>query len=492
MEQRPNGENWTIPERSSVVNYGADSRSETSFLAHWSVKSDKSLRFGAFGSARTGTDVGVQVAEELRPRIYHFRAERFNAGSCAFGRDSSLASNASNLAEVLNALQSNRDRFQLFNDLVREILPQIQWVSVRPHPASNQWLEIVIWNHDPGTQRDDLAIPLNESGTGVGQVLAILYVVLTSSYPRTIIIDEPQSFLHRGASRKLMEVLKRYSQHQFIISTHSPTVITATNPRTMTLVRQQDGQSLIEILNATEIAQQRRYLAEVGATPGDVFGADNILWVEGDTEQECFPLILEHVTKRPLMGTIIKGIKHTGDLEGKHAELVFEIYDRLSQGRSLLPPALAFILDDEGRTSQQKAEMQRRSHNRAYFIPRRMYENYLLVPAAISSVIASIEGFSERSIPIDEIETLITAKLTDARYYRSRVVPEQEQRIRLIDGASILRDIFSELSETRCAFDKVRHSLLLTRWIIENSPNELQELSEFLDRVFESENSRDS
>jgi len=258
----------------------------------------------------------------------------------------------------------------------------------------------------------------------------------------------------------------------------------------MTLVRQQNGRSLIEILDATEIAQQRRYLAEVGATPGDVFGADNILWVEGDTEQECFPLILEHLTKRPLMGTIIKGIKHTGDLEGKHAELVFEIYDRLSQGRSLLPPALAFILDDEGRTPQQKAEIVRRSHNHAYFIPRRMYENYLLVPAAIHYIISSIEGFTERSIPTEEIDILITARLADARYYRQRIVPEEEQRIRLADAAGILRDIFSELSETRCTFDKVRHSLVLTKWIIENSPAEFEELSEFLDQVLEIENGK--
>jgi len=48
-------------------------------------------------------------------------------------------------------------------------------------------------------------VPLSESGTGVGQVLAILYVVFTSEYPRTIVIDEPQSFLHPGAVRKLFE-----------------------------------------------------------------------------------------------------------------------------------------------------------------------------------------------------------------------------------------------------------------------------------------------
>jgi predicted ATPase len=45
-------------------------------------------------------------------------------------------------------------------------------------------------------------------------VLAILYVVMTSNHPQTIIIDEPQSFLHPGAVKKLIEVLKQYPQHQ--------------------------------------------------------------------------------------------------------------------------------------------------------------------------------------------------------------------------------------------------------------------------------------
>lgn len=52
-----------------------------------------------------------------------------------------------------------------------------------------------LWNIDPDTEREDLTVPLSESGTGVGQVLAILYVVFTSEYPRTIVIDEPLAAL---------------------------------------------------------------------------------------------------------------------------------------------------------------------------------------------------------------------------------------------------------------------------------------------------------
>src|SRR5204862_1210440 len=84
-------------------------------------------------------------------------------------------------------------------------------------------VEVQVWQVDPVTERDDLAVSLNDSGTGVGQVIAILYVAVNSNAPRTIVIDEPNSFLHPGAARKLIEILKSdpLNQHQYIIATHS-------------------------------------------------------------------------------------------------------------------------------------------------------------------------------------------------------------------------------------------------------------------------------
>jgi hypothetical protein len=174
-----------------------------------------------------------------------------------------------------------------------------------------------LWNIDPDTQREDLAVPLSESGTGVGQVLAILYVVFTSEYPRTIVIDEPQSFLHPGAVRKLFEILKGYPQHQYVITTHSPNAVTAADPRALFLVRKEGEECVVDQLDVSMARDQTRFLREVGASLSDVFGADNVLWVEGATEEECFPLILSKVAERQLLGTKIVGVLSTDDLGGQ-------------------------------------------------------------------------------------------------------------------------------------------------------------------------------
>jgi predicted ATP-dependent endonuclease of OLD family len=177
---------------------------------------------------------------------------------------------------------------------------------------------------------------------------------MTSERPQTIIIDEPQSFLHPGAARKLIEFLKLYPQHQFIIATHSATIIAATNPKTITLARFEDDESTLQQLDAVAEKGIQAALAELGIRLSDSFGADDILWVEGRTEEKCFPLIVEKLMRRTLMGTEILGIRQTGDLEGRDAKKVFEIYRSLAKGASLLPPAVAFILDEECRDEAAK------------------------------------------------------------------------------------------------------------------------------------------
>jgi energy-coupling factor transporter ATP-binding protein EcfA2 len=458
----------------------------------FTVAPHHSLVAEAIAGTGESHEFGLAIGGRLYERVYYFHAQRLNVGKCAFGTNPNLASNAQNLAEVLSILQHNRDRFARLNQLVSQIIPQVNWISVRP--AASSEVEIVVWNHDPRTQREDLAFPLDESGTGVGQILAILYVVLTTNSPRTIIIDEPQSFLHRGAARKLVEILKSYPQHQYIIATHSPTIITATSPRTITLVRQQNGESNTKTLDATELEHQRLCLAEVGATPADVFGYDNILWVEGETEEACFPVIFEKIAKKSLMGTAIRRVKHTGDFERRDANVIFDIYDRLSHGNSLLPPAIGFLFDDECRTKQQKEEMKRRGDNKVHFLPRRMYENYLLNPDAIAAVInATMSGnatnYAGPPVMMSDVQQLLEEKNQDSQYFaRAEGKTGQPNWLSYIHAGNVLRDLFSELSRDKApvVFDKVRHATALTEWLIQNAPSDLSEVANAIEGALQS------
>jgi hypothetical protein len=456
----------------------------TAFLT-FQVQPD--LAVSATGGATAGppsNDFGYYLAGDIQRKIYRFSAERFNIGSSQHGNNPVLRPDAQNLPEVLSILQANTHRFSQFNDLLKAILPQIQHVSIRPSPGVPSHVEIIVWTTKKESERIDLALPLSECGTGIGQVMAILYVVLNPEVAETIIIDEPQSFLHPGAARKLIEILKIKAKQQIIIATHSATIISAASPDTITVAKQLNGETLLEQLDSRQAKTLQTCLVEIGSRLGDVFGADNILWVEGPTEVLCFPLILNFVARKALMGTAIVGVRQVGDLVGRDAKRVLEIYGSLSKGANLIPPAVGFLFDRECRTPQQQRELNSLGKGLVTFLPRRMYENYLLYPPAIVRVANKIEGFNPTQITEAQVGDLIDAKRKVKAYFCGEELPgDPADWIREIDGAKVLKEIFASLSETRVQYDKVKHSLALTEWIIENAPGELAGIAALLNQI---------
>ncbi len=449
-----------------------------------------------FLGMETGTrrdDFGVAISDLIEERIYSFKAERFGYGSCERGSSRILKSDVSNLAEVLNNLQSNARLFSRYTDLVRAVLPQVRQIAVRSSPrhSPDRYVEIHIWTDDAALERDDLSFSLEECGAGVSQVLAILYVVFTSQgRPQVIAIDEPQSFLHPGAVRKLVDILKQNSEHQYIIATNTPTIITAADLSTVVLVKQSSGQSTVESLDVKKTENQLLWLDEVGAKLSDVFGLDRVLWVEGKTEEICFHMIVEKLMQHPLMGLAIVGVINTGDLEGRDARRVREIYTRLTQSGGLIPPAVGFILDRDGRTAREREDLERMNRlnetGHIFFLNRRMYENYLLNARAIASVVNGIEGFRDTPVSVEEINKWIEDNKCNAKYTSAQESHEGDNYsswLITVDGALLLYDLFSHLFGATEPYVKVNHSVALTEWLIENDPDSLGELVDLLAKV---------
>jgi predicted ATPase len=437
------------------------------------------------GGNKYSDDFILRMGRRLNRYVYRFEAERFPSGPVELGNDHTLAPDARNLAEVINLLQGNLDQFAEFNRLVRQVLPDIKQVGTRKLGGGNQG-EVIVWNDERAISRNELAFSLKESGAGIGQVLAILYEMQTAREPQTIIIDEPQGLLHPGAVRKLIEILRRYTKakHQLIIATHSPTVITSADPITITLVRQEGAESVFEKVNVREAEQQQKYLWAIGARLSDVFGYDRVLWVEGETEEVCFPIILRELTDESLLGTAILRVQHTGDFNRKDSKNVIAIYERLSQLEGgLVPPLVGFVFDREDRSERDLEDLKRQSRGRMHFTTKRLYENYLLNPAGIAAVVNSIEGFSKRRISEQRVRKWLDLKKQDAKYFRPFGIPSEGSWTDMVHGALLLRDLFSELSKGLVSYDKTEHSRMLTEWVVNDAPDDLRELSDLLINV---------
>ena len=461
-----------------------------------------------FNRNTADNEITTRFVQYFSRHTYRLYAERPNLASCFFGDRSELEPDASNLAEVLNQLQlsGKKKLFNRFLMYISTIFPEIGEVSVRPKPIikdssginasrRSKELEILIWSKEASeNDREDLAFPLSECGTGIGQVLAILYAVLASPAPRTIIIDEPQSYLHPGAAKKLIEILKEFPQHQYFIATHSAEIIAAANPSTIVKLRLEDGETKASMMNAGDIKEQRSLLAELGVSLSDVFGADSILWVEGPTEEQCFPLILSKLAPKLLTGTKIVSIKNTGDLLGKKAhftDVMFDLYKRISGSNNLYPPAVGFVFDKECLSESDIEDLERRKPHPIKFIKRRMYENYLLHPGAIAFVLNQEDKEQKQSLTGQEIREWLETNKSNKDYF-SKAFTEKElsnsQWVdKNIDAAKLLDALFATFSEARVEFRKTKHSVMLTEWLLENNPGCFDELVQFLQRILDAD-----
>lgn len=409
------------------------------------------------------------IIGNITPRIFFFRAERFNLGYSAINSSGVLNSNCDNLPQVLHYLHTeNPKRFKRFYDLVAKVFPNITQITIPPVGAN---AHIRIWFHDPDSERADLSVPIDQSGTGIGQVLAMIYILVTSDRSHVLLIDEPQSFLHPGAIRSLIEIFKMEGKHQYILTTHAPAIIGMAS--SVIQVSHNGLESNAKVIDSSQSLDASLILSDLGARLSDIFGADEIMWVEGATEESCFKLIIDYFRNEPFWGMQIIGVSATGDLQGKHSDKVYQIYNKLSSTTALIPPSVAFIFDSEAHTEKFKTDLIKRSKGLVHFLDRRMYENYLLIPEEIASLLNELESGREKPIDAKEIKKFICDNHKGSD-------PFSEKWLREVDGASLLHKTFNHFTDNRFPYEKVLYGTALTKRILHSDATRLQEIFELI------------
>jgi predicted ATPase len=429
-------------------------------------------------SSTQSDNAATVVADNLVRKTYYFDAQRIPRETYPFGNSEKLITNAENLPEVLAILQSRRTEYLKFVSAVRRVLPAIKWVSVEPSKANGQHAEIRLWNLEEAEGRYDLTLPLSEGGTGVGQVLAILYVVLKSS-DNIIIIDEPNSFLHPRAAKELIGILKEDRSNQYIISTHNSEIVVAADPEQYLMLRFNNEKTEVEIAARADLRSARQTLEELGSQLSDVFGADSVVWVEGPTEVQCFPLLLAASNRKALPNVALAPLRNTGDLEGRHAAAIADIYRNLTTSHAIIPTSLALCLDGDKANIANIRELNK-AFGAVHFLPRRCYENFLLDVRAMAEALNSFEYFKSKPTSADIVSSWLLKHGTEEKYGAKSHEVLSAEWLKQVDAPKLLDDLFQELSEATETFRKPLHSVQLTTWLLHNDPTALRELAEFV------------
>ncbi|RYG87339.1 MAG: hypothetical protein EON59_07745 [Alphaproteobacteria bacterium] len=434
-------------------------------------------RYKSVSRAADPDNLPTIFQDERAEGLFYFSPQRLNIARSGMSEQTRLTPDASNLPAVLAYVQGARaPLFQEIESHVIDIMAGVERITVVPRGSN---FEILVWPVRD-TIHLELAFSLEDSGTGVGQLLAILTAVVLSEQS-VIVIDEINTFLHATAVKRLINLLKTvYSRHQYVISSHSAEVIGNTNPSKLYHVTRKGYKSAIERLNLADVQQAREIAGHFGFSMLDVFGFERVIWVEGPTEELIFPMILEHdgASSSSELGFCAVASTSAFSSRGGNRTQVLEIYDNAGRRLSPLLKGMAFGLDREGMDDASVKALQR-SRRKLRFLPRRCIENYLLKPPAISSVLESLGEFVT--------EEQVSAVLTELGSRQEFMAPNAwngdlnaEPWLIRVDGAKLLGRVFSVLSENRMEFRKTRDSVLLAKYLIENSEPDLASLSQFV------------
>lgn len=462
------GRSWLRVKGDDFVSGEADRQSAEGFWSAQVLANPDGIDRIEIARFAVQQQIGAYV-DQYRQRVYRFSAQRRPGTEIGAQGSPVLDREAATLPYCINHLQTN-DAYghRVLCGWVKRIFPNVEWVQAPPNGGSFQ---IRCLPRPPEARREDLSTPMAKMGAGIGNVLAMLYVVLTARHPQVIAIDEPNAFLHPRALRELLAILEAEGkQHQFIVTAHSADVLTAVDAKTVTLLELNDAETTAKQVGLRELHQLRGGLADLGIRMTDLHAKDRVLWVEGQTEEIVLPDILKWACPEVAAGTAVLRVERTGTFDKKGVDPIelTNIYDRLSGASALVPPMVSILLDRETRKAEERAALQRASNGRLSFLDRRMLENYLVHPLAISLAL--------RELGVDIGEGQVAAQLASA--FGAQNLAEVD--LVAVDAAAALKETFSSLSEAKEEFRKTRDVPVITSHILRLEPEYLAPLRTLL------------
>jgi energy-coupling factor transporter ATP-binding protein EcfA2 len=418
-----------------------------------------------------GTFLQQTVWSAIAPRIYRFSAERSVHPTSGHHPNGDLFTRGENLAFCMNHLQTNNPAlFDQLTSLIQRIFPNIHRVSA---PPVNNVFELRVQTTPAKLNRSDLSVPIDKVGTGVGNALAMLYVALTSQVQRFILLEEPNSFLHPRALRELLAILAEIGgKHQFFITTHSSDVLRTINASTVTLLEHDGQKTSIKQTTGSRLHELRAGLIDLGIRLTDLHGCDEVIWVEGETEEAIFPKLLRYYFPEKAQGIAVLPLHSTGDFESKKIKTkkVAAIYKHLSDGTFLAPPMVAITLDREARSDADIQRIKDECGGIVHFLPKIMLEDFLLDANAIAAVLSHELN---DVVTNQQVQEALTKYQEDVVYSLEPKNPKGSPP----HAAKVLEKVFQELAKRE--YQKTSHGPQLTDWILVNKPQHFDELQDW-------------
>jgi hypothetical protein len=273
---------------------------------------------------------------------------------------------------------------------------------------------------------------LKRLGTGVEQILMLAYVGATQPVWSVVVMEEPESGLHPGAQRLLLEHLLDWARTRLIVvSTHSTVFLDHKDPeRTQTyLVRRADGVASL----SKAVGRGVETLRLVGVRLSDVASAERVLLVEGDSDVD----VLSAWFGTTLTQHGITVVQMEGGDKAWHTQTVI----RVLQQADALDRRVVFLRDRDELPDDSAAKLG--ASGNVHLLARRELENYLFDPDAIARV---LDGATSASVAdalgpaADATRETVLLKTVVARLKPIRT-PDRDQVEELVKAGAGLEEL---------------------------------------------------
>lgn len=230
--------------------------------------------------------------------------------------------------------------------------------------------------------------PLSRLGSGLEALIILLCEIFLNESPTVYFLEEPEHHLHPGLLARLLHFLKRHcDQHQFIISTHSPTLLDSIDEETRVYRTSLSEDGSCTSTSCKELSDFHQILDGMGIRASSLLLANTVIWVEGPSDVAYISAWFEMIAERDKDKELVKNsdyslvhyggslISHlTASDESEQALKIFRICRRVA------------IIADNDRVEDKKLkptlermrkELQDRKHGRLILTRNKEIENDL-------------------------------------------------------------------------------------------------------------------
>ena len=194
------------------------------------------------------------------------------------------------VSAMLHMYLKNRDEYEKIEDICKRIFIDIK--SIHPYPTGENEYTIAIKKKNLNKK-----ILLNNEGTGIDQILIIIWSIASSNNQTIWFLDEPELHLHPGAQKLLYDFFidETKKGKQIFVATHSMVFIHKSKMEEITLLINNQNKiyantldSLIKKYPTVNEGYEnvRRYLYDaLGYNTNYSFDPKTIILVEGQTDE---------------------------------------------------------------------------------------------------------------------------------------------------------------------------------------------------------------